>query len=195
MFGDLAVALAGRMRVIRWDQRGCGRSDRRGPYSLARTVRDLDAVRQHHGLDRMAVLGHSWGATVALRYALDHPSRVSKLVYVSGTGLGQDWHPRYQQNLAARLGPELSRLHDRERAVLQWTADFADPGKAMGFAEQMADPWFEINYEWTRWSGPCRRRSGSCCPTSATCPGWKHPTSSVRCCWTTCAAVILGDRG
>jgi proline iminopeptidase len=158
MFGDLASALAPRMRVFRWDQRGCGRSERRGPYSMARTVRDLEAVRRHFGLDRVAVLGHSWGAQLALRYALDHPDRVSKLVYVSGTGLGWDWHPHYQRNFAARLGSGrqlLSELKDRDRteaedrelAVLQWSADFADPDKAAGYAERMASPWFEINYE------------------------------------------------
>ena len=49
MFGALATPLAEHLRVIRWDQRGCGRSQQRGPYSLARSVADLDAVRG--GLD------------------------------------------------------------------------------------------------------------------------------------------------
>ncbi len=145
MFSDLAASLADQLRVIRWDQRGCGRSERRGPYSLARTVQDLDAVREHYGLEKMAVLGHSWGATLALRYALDHPSRVSTLVYVSGTGLGRAWHSHYERNLAARV--DLSGLHGRERAIRQWTADFADLGTATANAERMADPWFDINYE------------------------------------------------
>ncbi|WP_028922550.1 alpha/beta fold hydrolase [Pseudonocardia acaciae] len=153
MFGEVAAALAGRRRVIRWDQRGCGRSQRRGPYELARTLRDLDAVRRHFGLERAAVLGHSWGATVALRYALEHPDRVSALGYVAGTGLGRDWHPEYKRNLAERLGDRLEVLdastdaEDREKAVLQWTADFADQARATEYAERMADPWFEINHE------------------------------------------------
>lgn len=47
MFGDVARGLAADAGVaaVRWDQRGCGRSQRRGPYSLARSVADLDAVR------------------------------------------------------------------------------------------------------------------------------------------------------
>ncbi|WP_020672855.1 alpha/beta fold hydrolase [Amycolatopsis nigrescens] len=158
MFDGLAAELAGRMRVIRWDQRGCGRSERRGPYSLERTLRDLDAVRRHFHLARPAVLGHSWGAQLALRYALEHPDRVRRLVYVSGTGLGRDWHLAYERNLAARLGPELARVaelsgrertedEDRELAVLQWSADFADPAGARRHAERMATPWFGINYE------------------------------------------------
>jgi proline iminopeptidase len=148
MFGDVADALAGHVRVIRWDQRGCGRSERRGPYSMARTAADLDAVRQHHGLDRMALLGHSWGAQLALRYALDHPDRVSGLVYVSGVGLGRAWHPAYEQAIEARMaGHPRPAARSREEAVLRWSADFADRDRAMEYAERMATPWFDVNYE------------------------------------------------
>lgn len=158
MFGDLAEALAARLRVIRWDQRGCGRSERRGPYSVSGSIDDLDTVRRHAGLDRAAILGHSWGAQLALRYALEHPDRVSKLVYVSGTGLGWDWYGQFEQNFIRRLGDRHSRwtelkqrdrteAEERELAVLQWSADFADPNDADRCAEQMATPWFEVNYE------------------------------------------------
>jgi proline iminopeptidase len=118
MFGSLAESLAGEVRMIRWDQRGCGRSERRGPYCVARSVADLDAVRARLGLDRVAVLGHSWGATLALRYTLDHPDRVSALVYVSGTGLGWGWHEPFQRAAAARLAacePRLSELRQKDR--------------------------------------------------------------------------------
>ncbi|MFI1838584.1 alpha/beta fold hydrolase [Streptomyces olivaceoviridis] len=55
MFGDVAALLADRTPVVRWDQRGCGRSERcAGPWTTARFVADLDAVRRHFGLDRMA---------------------------------------------------------------------------------------------------------------------------------------------
>jgi proline iminopeptidase len=190
MFGDLAETLAARMRVIRWDQRGCGRSERRGPYSLARTVRDLDAVRQHFGLERVAVLGHSWGATLALRYALDHPDRVSKLIYVSGTGLGRDWHPHYERNFAARLANDRSRLadlkgrtrteaEDRELAVLQWSADFADPNKAFGYAERMADPWYAINHECNATINAEARRTWREAELVEACRGLAVPTLIV----------------
>jgi proline iminopeptidase len=149
MFGSLAGLLAGEVRMIRWDQRGCGRSERRGPYSVARSVADLEAVRAGCGLERTAVLGHSWGAALALRYTLDHPDRVSALIYVSGTGLGWAWREPFQQAIAARLAPYRSRLDaagDRERAVLQWSAEFTGPD-ARRHAEEMATPWFGINRE------------------------------------------------
>jgi proline iminopeptidase len=109
MFGSLAALLAGHVHVIRWDQRGCGRSERRGPYSVARSVADLDAVRNGLGVHRVAVLGHSWSATLALRYALDHPDRVSALIYVSGTGLGWAWPEPFQRAIAERLAPSAAR--------------------------------------------------------------------------------------
>ncbi|MER5263767.1 alpha/beta hydrolase [Actinosynnema sp. NPDC002837] len=143
----LAALLADRVRVIRWDQRGGGRSEREGPYSTARTLADLDAVRVHFGLSKMALLGHSWGADVALHYALAHPDRVSSLVYVSGTGLGRRWREEYRRNLAERLGPDVPGQVGRDAAVRRWTADFADPATARQRAEELTTPWFGVNEE------------------------------------------------
>jgi proline iminopeptidase len=98
---------------------------------VARSVADLDAVRAGLGLERVAVLGHSWVATLALRYTLDHPDRVGALIYVSETGLGWARHEPFQRAAAARVAvsePRLSKLRaraahrseaeDRERAIL-----------------------------------------------------------------------------
>ncbi|WP_173073614.1 alpha/beta fold hydrolase [Phytohabitans rumicis] len=160
IFGDLAQMLAGTARVIRWDQRGCGRSEHRGPYTVSQSIADLDAVRQHLAGPQTVLLGHSWGATLALRYALRHPDRVSKLIYVSGTGIDPvpTWNPVYKQKLRDRLGKHLHRwdeldgrartpAEDREMAVLQWTADFADDRRALELAKRIATPWFDINVD------------------------------------------------
>jgi proline iminopeptidase len=163
MFGALALDLAGATGgpVVRWDQRGCGRSQRSGPYSLARSVADLDAVRAHLGVSVVDLLGHSWGAMLALRYALAHPERVGALVYACGTGIdpGAPWRPAFHANAEVRLGIEavtrLSELRtappsperDREQSVLQWSADFVDPDRAIGHARAMAEPWFGINWD------------------------------------------------
>jgi proline iminopeptidase len=147
MFGDLAALLGPDVEAIRWDQRGCGRSERRGPYSVARSVADLDAVRRFFGFDTVSLLGHSWGAHLALRYALAHPDVVARLCYVSGTGLGNAWHVDYRRNLEARLGDRAAEPAGREAAIARWTAEFADPVRARVLAERMATPWFEVNYE------------------------------------------------
>lgn len=156
-----AALLADRAVVYRWDQRGCGRSERRGPYSVGRSVADLEAVRRHYGLERMAVLGHSYGAHLALQYAVDHPERVSRLVYVSGNGIDSrdTWRSTYQRNLRANLGEHLERWEalgrlddrtegeERERCVAQWSADYADRERALEHAEASATPWFGVNLE------------------------------------------------
>ena len=153
MYGPLADRLAGSSAVIRWDQRGCGRSERRGPYSVARCVADLDAVRAQAGARQAALFGHSWGATLALRYALDHPDRVSALVYACGTGLGWAWREPFQQAISARLAPLRARMEelqaqgqDREATMLQWSVEFSD-GREREHAEEMATPWYGINQD------------------------------------------------
>ncbi|WP_369233082.1 alpha/beta fold hydrolase [Streptomyces sp. R21] len=158
MFEDVTAMLEDRATVIRWDQRGCGRSERcAGPWTTERFVADLDAVRRHFGLERMALLGHSWGAQLALSYTLAHPDRVDGLVYVGGTGIDpwSSWRGHFGENFLARLGEMPERLArwqelpdgDRERAVLQWSVDFEDRERALEHAGRMAEPWFEINFE------------------------------------------------
>jgi proline iminopeptidase len=163
MFGDVAGLVADVTPVIRWDQRGCGRSERcAGPWTSERFVADLDAVRRHFGLERMALLGHSWGAQLALGYALAHPERVSTLVYVSGVGIGPDadWHPAYRVAFLSRLAehperlarwrelsglPERTEEQERELAVLRWSVEFEDRDGALEPARRMAEPWFPVN--------------------------------------------------
>ncbi|MHA5051829.1 alpha/beta fold hydrolase [Streptomyces sp. SD15] len=176
MFEDVAGLLADRALVHRWDQRGCGRSQRcAGPWTSERFVADLDAVRRHFGLERMTLLGHSWGAQLALSYALAHPERVDALVYVSGTGIGPDsaWWGAFDENFRARLGerPErlarwrelsdrrhLSEAEERESAVLRWSAEFVDGERDLEHAERMAEPWFGVNGDCSRGLNAERRR-------------------------------------
>ncbi len=134
MIDDLAV-------VYRYDQRGGGRSDRVGPYTVERFVEDLDAVRRHYGIERWVVGGHSAGANLALRYAMAHPSRVIGLIYLNGTGLERGWvdkdgvrhdwgdyHLACEAKLSTRQRLSLESLTDREaRREIISQADYYDP--------------------------------------------------------------------
>jgi len=67
-------------RLIYYDQRGRGKSAEHvqpGDVTLASDVDDLDKLRRHFRLDAPTLLGHSWGALLALEYAVRHPTRVS----------------------------------------------------------------------------------------------------------------------
>jgi proline iminopeptidase len=76
--------LAERMQLIYVDHRGQGRSAR-GPkesYTLDNNVEDLEALRQYLGLDKVVVIGVSYGGMVALAYASRYPESVSHLVAI-----------------------------------------------------------------------------------------------------------------
>lgn len=72
-----------RYRIILFDQRGCGQST---PHAELREnttwhlVADIEALRQHLGIEKWQVLGGSWGSTLALAYAQKHGERVVQLI-------------------------------------------------------------------------------------------------------------------
>ena len=75
------TALGERNTVIRYDDRGCGLSDREiGRLGLDRWVGDLEAVTDAAGVESFALLGVSGGAATAVAYAVRHPERVTHLV-------------------------------------------------------------------------------------------------------------------
>lgn len=87
--------LAERHRVLRYDQRGYGRSPLpEGPYSL---VDDLLSVLDAAQIDGAALVGASRGGGIALTAAVEHPERVSALVLLGsglpGHGLTVEWTP------------------------------------------------------------------------------------------------------
>ena len=158
----LAGLLAGRATVHRYDQRRCGHStgpDRSGgapgapvdppaDLTIARFVEDIEELRRAFGHERVALVGHSFGATLALAHAGTHPDRVTALGYVDGMGVG-DWRTPYRAERARRLAPWAERfaaLDGRQRTAdeevewrrLSWATDYADPRSGYDLAEPMA---------------------------------------------------------
>ena len=148
--------------VHRYDQRGCGRSEQRGPCDIATFLGDLDALRAHWGYDAWTVIGHSWGATLALLYATQYPERTSRLVYISGTGIDPAWHDDYRRAREAKLPPaarerlrrleedrtvatgaELDRIN-AERADILEVTEYYD---ATSFNELPRYDRFPVNYD------------------------------------------------
>ncbi|RVT82053.1 prolyl aminopeptidase [Rhodobacteraceae bacterium CCMM004] len=94
-------------RVVLFDQRGCGRSRPHASVEANTTwhlVDDIERIRRDLGIDRWAVFGGSWGATLALIYAQSHPERALHLIlrgvflmerreldWFYGGGAGQFW--------------------------------------------------------------------------------------------------------
>ena len=72
-----------RYRIVLFDQRGCGKSTPHASLEANTTwdlVADIERLREHLGVERWLVFGGSWGSTLALAYAQEHPERVTELV-------------------------------------------------------------------------------------------------------------------
>ena len=72
-----------RYRIVLFDQRGAGRSRPLGGTdhnTTAHLLRDMEALRRHLQIERWLLFGGSWGATLALAYAQQHPYRTTALV-------------------------------------------------------------------------------------------------------------------
>jgi proline iminopeptidase len=87
--------LAESFRLVYYDQRGRGRSAsgvRPEQVDLRSEIDDVERVRNHFGLESVAVLGHSWGGVLAMEYAIRHPDRVSQLILLdTAPASAGDW--------------------------------------------------------------------------------------------------------
>lgn len=103
VWGHMYDELMRRFTLIRFDQRGCGLSDRDvTDISFEAWINDMEAVADAAGLERFAILGVSQGAALAAAYAARHPNRVSHLILYGGYAHGwseQDLDPADREKL------------------------------------------------------------------------------------------------
>nr|WP_245937185.1 prolyl aminopeptidase [Thioalbus denitrificans] len=99
----------GLYRIILFDQRGCGRSTPHAELDGNTTqalVADMEAIREHLGVERWMLFGGSWGSTLGLAYAETHPERVLGLI-LRGIFLCRPHEIRwFYQEGASRLFPD-----------------------------------------------------------------------------------------
>lgn len=166
--GPVADLVDDLVTAVRYDQRACGRSSGDSSYDIRSAVADLEALRVHFGVVRWVVGGHSFGASLALAYCLEHPTRVAGLIYLAGTGIDPGWHTAYRANRAARLGPDglrrfeelrgrVARAEGEERreaeraySLLYRSTDLADPARAELVEQMLETDRFRPNQEVNR---------------------------------------------
>jgi pimeloyl-ACP methyl ester carboxylesterase/DNA-binding CsgD family transcriptional regulator len=119
--------LARHNTLVRYDQRGCGLSDRdAGDISFAAWLSDLETVVDAAGLARFVLFGASQSASLAIAYAAKHPQRVSRLVLYGGFARGR--LKRGSQAQAAEADIQRGLIH------LGWGRD--DPAFRQFFTTQ-----------------------------------------------------------
>jgi proline iminopeptidase len=150
MIDDLAT-------VYRYDQRGCGRSSGGPPWTMEVALNDIEALRRGWTVEQWIVIGHSFGASLALAYGLYFPQQVRGIGYISGTGIDPSWHEAYHQERRRRFtdeehadlerrrqqyrqaqGPERYPLF-RRYAELSWTSDVADKHRSPALLADMVN--------------------------------------------------------
>jgi pimeloyl-ACP methyl ester carboxylesterase len=100
----VARELADEFRVVEPFQRGSGPE----PSTVARHVADLHQLVAATG-ERPALVGSSWGAMLALAYAVEHPGRSSSLVLVGSGTFDLPSRKRFRELFDARTTSELRR--------------------------------------------------------------------------------------
>jgi pimeloyl-ACP methyl ester carboxylesterase len=90
LWGPLIARLARNHRLLRYDLRGTGRSEREAPLTgIDLFAEDMAAVADAAGVDRMDIFAASQAGPVALRFAARWPDRVRRLIVVGGYAEGR----------------------------------------------------------------------------------------------------------
>lgn len=140
-------------RIVLFDQRGCGRSTphvaTRDPDDHNTTwhlVADMEALREHLGIEQWQLFGGSWGATLALAYAQSHPERVTEIVLRGVFLLRQSELDWLYRGGAGALFPE-------EWAT--FTAQVPEGDILEGYKDLLADPEqaAAAAAAWSNWEG------------------------------------------
>lgn len=104
-FHPYFTALADSFRIIYFDAFGSGKSERdnlKKSYSMAQDVEDIEALRKKLNLEKMNLLGHSYGGFVAQLYALNYPNSLNSVILCNTLASGKD-----MQNATNSLNNEI----------------------------------------------------------------------------------------
>ncbi|XXJ61391.1 alpha/beta fold hydrolase [Embleya sp. MST-111070] len=162
--------LSGHRRLIVLDLRGTGRSaipQDPSSYRCDRLVDDVEALREHLGLPRMDLLGHSAGTNIATQYAARHPEKVGKLALIGPS-------PR-------AVGVAITGETRREIAQLRkhepwFPAAFA---ALQAITEGTGSDWEAVaRFFWGRWDATTRKHQAAGRPSNQEAARlWPRPSS------------------
>ncbi len=134
-FKQTSLELAECAQLVFIDHRGCGRSKKtkQSDYTLENNVEDVEALRKHLGLDKICILGGSYGGIVAQSYAIRYPKRVQKLILVC-TAPSKDTIEEAKEALKKQGTPQQIKMAEH-----LWSGTFKNPKHLGQFFEAMAD--------------------------------------------------------
>jgi len=127
---NLAAVAAAGFRVIAFDNRGFGLSDKPpAPYDNAAYARLAIALMDSLRLTDAVLVGHSMGGAIAAQVAIEYPARVRGLVLVGSAGLGAREPLLFRVARWPVLGPAALALRGRGFTARLLRSAYFDPGK------------------------------------------------------------------
>ncbi|MFE7396727.1 alpha/beta fold hydrolase [Streptomyces sp. NPDC057557] len=155
--GDLG-GLSTHRQLIVLDLRGTGRSaipEDTSSYRCDRLVDDVEALREHLGLPRMDLLGHSAGTNIATQYVARHPENVRKLALIGHSS----------RAVGMEITGEMRREHAQLRKNEPWfPAAFA---ALEAITEGTGGDWEAITpFFWGRWDAAAQKHHAASRPSN-----------------------------
>ncbi len=113
--------LADERRVVFYDQLGSGKSALTEPHAASMWtpelfVEEVDVVREALGLDRVHILGHSWGGMLGMQYATGRPDGLVSLIVESSPASVPEWMPEVDR-LRSELPPDVEATLRKHEAA------------------------------------------------------------------------------
>jgi len=101
--------LADTYQLIYFDQRAAGKSSYdldSSQMSMEIMVEDIEAIRQHFSLDKINLMGHSWGGLLSMWYAKSHPDKLKRLMLINTIAANKAYDAAAAENLQKRRSEE-----------------------------------------------------------------------------------------
>ncbi len=124
---DLSTRLSGKYRCILFDQRGTGKS-RTTPLdtttiNVQQALHDIRLLLRQQRIERITIIGHSWGAMLATSYAIKHPDEVARLVLIGPGPLDLPGYEIMGDNIFSRASKaEKVFMNEAEDSIRHRTA-------------------------------------------------------------------------
>lgn len=147
MFGPVLPFLAAHREVIAVDLHGHGRTALGArPISLLDQGDDMAALLTALGREQVDVLGYSFGAGVAFRFAVQHPARVRRLVLVSA-GFASDGFHAEMRPMQAQVGAAMADMMKDTPMYKTYATIAPNPAEFPRLLDQMG-AWMRQDYDW-----------------------------------------------
>lgn len=113
-------------QLILWDYQGTGASPVHSKFSIETDYQDFVSLVDQIGLNKFSVLAHSYGGMLAVRYASEHPERVSKLILTGTCSSFKSAYPEAFARKKEKLGAEYARYEQILPLLMTKTASSSD---------------------------------------------------------------------